>query len=74
MKQIKLIITTLVLAFVLVACGRNKNDVQNTIEPTATPKQTEGVMDEMGNAAKDVTDGVGNGMKDMGDAAKKMVK
>ena len=74
MRLIKLIITTLVLSFVLSACGRDNNDVQNTTEPTATPKQTEGVVDEMGNAAKDVTDGVGNGIKDMGDAAKKMVK
>ena len=74
MKQIKFIIATLVLAFVLASCGRNNNDVQNTTEPTATPKQTEGVMDEMGNAAKSVTDGVGNGIKDVGDAARNMVK
>ena len=74
MKRIKFIMVTIVLAFVLASCGRNNDDMQNTTSPTSTPKQTEGVMDEMGNAAKSVTDGVGNGIKDMGDAAKKMVK
>ncbi|MBQ7976296.1 MAG: hypothetical protein IJ300_11480 [Clostridia bacterium] len=75
MKQIKLIIATLVLAFVLAACGRNdNNDVQTTNEPTATPKQTQGVMDDMGDAVEDVTEGVGNGVKDVGDAVKNTVK
>lgn len=75
MKTIKLIIATLVLAFVLASCGTDNNtNVQNTTQPTSTPKQTEGVVDEMGNAAKDVADGVGNGVKDMGDAAKNMTR
>lgn len=77
MKRLRFLITTIALAAVLTSCGgdnNNNNNATQTQSPTANPTQTEGVMDDLGDAAKDVTNGVGEGVKNVGDAVKNTTK
>lgn len=76
MKRISLLISSIVLAMVLVACSAEKNH-ENTTEtqnPTSAPTHTQGVGEDMMDAAGDATNAVGDGVKKVGDAVKNTVK
>lgn len=67
----KMIITAMALAFVLAGCSAKENhdntagdNNNNNPQPT---EHNDNIVDDAGDAVKDVTDGAGNMVKDMGE-------
>lgn len=60
MKFIKTFIIASVAVLALTACGENGSDIS----------REENIVDDTGNAVKDITDGAGNVVDDAGDAVK----
>ena len=80
--KLKLIITTLIIAFAVSGCSAKENH-ENTAgtSSTDTPVKTDSadrkddnIIDDAGDAVKDMTDGAGNAVKDAGNGAGNAVK
>lgn len=73
MKKIAVVLMSLILTFCLFGCGNNGSDtVNNTENGSGTSQNTNegtngngGVIDDMGKATEDITDGVKDGAEEM---------
>lgn len=79
----KLIITTLIIAFAVAGCSAKENHENtagtssSTNKPAATDsadRKDDNIVDDAGDAMKDMADGAGEAMKDAGDGAGNAVK
>ena len=67
-KSIAFLLCVLLLALVLTACGNDTNTDKN-----ATDSQDNGIVNDVGDGAKDVIDGAAEGADDVIDGGKNVV-